>query len=47
MMPNKILRVIVDNMQYRVDLEAIHQVCACTVRMHIRTICSYAIRAFV
>ena len=34
MTPNKILRVIVDNMQYRVDLEAIHQVCmyhyACT-----------------
>lgn len=26
MMPNKILRVIVDNMQYRVDLEAIHQI---------------------
>ena len=41
MMPNKILRVIVDNMQYRVDLEAIHQVCTYTVRVHILYVCTY------
>ena len=38
MTPNKILRVIVDNMQYRVDLEAIHQVRMYVhcIHMHIR-----------